>query len=309
MSNSNSLPRVLVIVGPTAVGKTELSLRLAERIRGEIISMDSRLLYRGMDIGTAKPTNAEQSRVPHHMIDLTEPDDNWSLALYRKQALCEIDAVLARGNVPILVGGTGQYVRALMEGWVIPSQKPDEVLRSKLEEWGREIGALALHDRLAVLDADAAATIEPSNLRRTVRAMEVIFKTGRKFSSQRQKEAPDYEFVLIGLNRPRAELYQRVDERIETMFADGLVEEVQNLLAKGYSEANPPLSAIGYREVIDMIRGKITLEDAKALMRRKTREFIRRQANWFKSGDENIHWYEMQPDPLDQILKDLRVTN
>lgn len=300
---------MLVIVGPTAVGKTELSLRLAERIDGEIISMDSRLIYRGMDIGTAKPTKAEQARVPHHMIDLVEPDENWSLALFRKQALREIEGVLERGHVPILVGGTGQYVRALMEGWVIPSQRPDEKLRNKLEEWGREIGAPALHDRLAVLDADAAAVIEPSNLRRSVRALEVIFKTGMKFSSQRQKEAPDYEFELIGLNRPRAELYQRVDERIEKMFVDGLVEEVQNLLAKGYSEANPPLSAIGYREVIDVIRGNMTLEDAKVQMRRKTREFIRRQANWFKTSDENIHWYEMQPDPLARILTDMRIAN
>lgn len=299
----------MVIVGPTAVGKTELSLRLAERIDGEIISMDSRLIYRGMDIGTAKPTNAEQTRVPHHMIDLVEPDENWSLALFRKQALREIEGVLERGHVPILVGGTGQYVRALMEGWVIPSQRPDEKLRNKLEEWGREIGAPALHDRLAVLDADAAAVIEPSNLRRSVRALEVIFKTGMKFSSQRQKEAPDYEFMLVGLNRPRAELYQRVDERIEKMFVDGLVEEVQNLLAKGYSEANPPLSAIGYREVIDVIRGNMTLEDAKVQMRRKTREFIRRQANWFKTSDENIHWYEMQPDPLARILTDMRIAN
>jgi tRNA dimethylallyltransferase len=299
----------MVIVGPTAVGKTELSLRLAERIDGEIISMDSRLIYRGMDIGTAKPTKAEQARVPHHMIDLVEPDENWSLALFRKQALREIEGVLERGHVPILVGGTGQYVRALMEGWVIPSQRPDEKLRNKLEEWGREIGAPALHDRLAVLDADAAAVIEPSNLRRSVRALEVIFKTGMKFSSQRQKEAPDYEFELIGLNRPRAELYQRVDERIEKMFVDGLVEEVQNLLAKGYSEANPPLSAIGYREVIDVIRGNMTLEDAKVQMRRKTREFIRRQANWFKTSDENIHWYEMQPDPLGRILTDMRIAN
>ncbi|MEN6571957.1 MAG: tRNA (adenosine(37)-N6)-dimethylallyltransferase MiaA [Anaerolineaceae bacterium] len=309
MSKLHRLPRVMVIVGPTAVGKTELSLRLAERIDGEIISMDSRLIYRGMDIGTAKPTKAEQARVPHHMIDLVEPDENWSLALFRKQALREIEGVLERGHVPILVGGTGQYVRALMEGWVIPSQRPDEKLRNKLEEWGREIGAPALHDRLAVLDADAAAVIEPSNLRRSVRALEVIFKTGMKFSSQRQKEAPDYEFMLVGLNRPRAELYQRVDERIEKMFVDGLVEEVQNLLAKGYSEANPPLSAIGYREVIDVIRGNMTLEDAKVQMRRKTREFIRRQANWFKTSDENIHWYEMQPDPLERILTNMRIAN
>jgi tRNA dimethylallyltransferase len=191
-----------------------------------------------------------------------------------------------------------------MEGWVIPGQAPDDKLRSTLEDWGKEIGAQALHDRLAVLDEKAAELIEPGNLRRTVRAMEVILRSGRKFSDQRRKEAPGYEFTVIGLNRPRTELYQRVDARIEQMFADGFLQETESLLAKGYSEANPPLSAIGYREVIEVLRGKMSLEEARVQLRRKTREFIRRQANWFKTSDPAIHWYEMTPDPLKQILKD-----
>ena len=309
MLKSNKPPRVIVIVGPTAVGKTELSLRLAERIDGEIISMDSRLIYRGMDIGTAKPSPEERGRVPHHMIDLADPAENWSLALFRKRALQEIDDVLTRGKVPILVGGTGQYVRALLEGWAIPSQKPDETMRNILEAWGREIGVRALHDRLTLLDPLAASGIEPGNLRRTVRALEVILKTGHRFSEQRQKQAPGYEFILIGLTRPRTELYLRVDERIEKMFSDGLVEEVKALLSKGYSEKDPPLSAIGYREVIEVIRGEKSLEDAKIEMRRKSREFIRRQANWFKMDDDTIHWYEMNPDPLEAILSELRIAN
>jgi len=307
MLKSVKKPTVLLIVGPTAVGKTELSLRLAETLKGEIVSMDSKLIYRGMDIGTAKPTLVERARVAHYMIDLVEPDENWSLVLFRKQVLQTIGELQAKGKIPILVGGTGQYVRALMEGWDIPSQVPDAALRNVLESWGKEIGSAALHQKLEVLDPEAAAAIDPNNLRRLVRAFEVIFMTGRKFSIQQRKTAPDLSFWMIGLNRPRAELYLRVDERIEAMIEMGFVEEVENLLAKGYSVSDPPMSAIGYREVIGFIQGEISLEEAQVLMRRKTREFIRRQANWFKSTDEQIHWYEMTPDPFEDILSDLRI--
>ncbi len=309
MLKSVNQPTNLLIVGPTAVGKSELSLRLAEIVKGEIISMDSRLIYRGMDIGTAKPTLAERERVPHYMIDLAEPDENWSLSLFRKQVLLTIGEIQAKGKIPILVGGTGQYVRALMEGWDIPSLVPDAELRNVLESWGKEISPATLHQKLKIIDAEAAASIDPNNLRRVVRALEVIFKTGRKFSIQQQKTAPDLSFWMIGLNRPRSELYQRADERIETMFELGFVEEVSSLLEKGYRITDPPLSAIGYREVIGFIQGEMSLEEAKLLMRRKTREFIRRQANWFKSTDERIHWYEMTPDPLEDILSDLRIAN
>jgi len=298
---------VLVVVGPTAVGKTELSLRLAEEIGGEIVSMDSRLIYRGMNIGTAKPTTAELARIPHHMIDLANPDENWSLALFRRRVLREIEDIQNRKKVAILVGGTGQYVRALMEGWEIPTQKPDYQMRTILEKWGEQIGSAALHEKLKIIDPQAAASIEPNNLRRVVRALEVVFKTGRKFSIQQLKNPPDLKFWVIGLNRPRAELYQRVDARIDAMFDAGLVEEVNGLIEKGYGEEDAPLSAIGYREVIRVLNGEISLEEAKVSMRRKTREFIRKQANWFKSTDEQIHWYEMTPDPLEAILNDLRI--
>ena len=180
---------------------------------------------------------------------------------------------------------------------------------SVLEGWGKEIGSAVLQQKLKILDPEAAATIDPNNLRRVVRALEVIFKTGRKFSIQQQKTAPDLSFWMIGLNRPRSELYQRVDERIEAMFELGFVEEVKTLLEKGYTISDPPLSAIGYREVIGFIQGEMSLDEAKILMRRKTREFIRRQANWFKSTDEQIHWYEMTPDPFEMILSDLRIAN
>ena len=309
MPISSSNPIVLVIIGPTAVGKTELSLRLAEVLHGEIISMDSRLIYRGMNIGTAKPTSFELGRVRHHLVDVADPDETWSLALYRKTALEKIAEIHANGKMPILVGGTGQYIRALMEGWIIPQQKPDEKLRCILEEWGRQIGPGALHEKLGLLDPEAARGIDPSNLRRTVRALEVILKTGKKFSSQREKNPPQLDFYLIGLTRPRAELYQRVDARIEQMFSEGLVEEVRGLLNQGYTADLPPFSAIGYREVCQILNGEITEEEAKTRMKKNTREFIRRQANWFKPGDEQIHWYAMDQDPLDAILSDLRIAN
>jgi len=299
--------KVLILLGPTAVGKTELAIRLAERVGGEIVSADSRLLYRGMDIGTAKPTQEDIARVPHHMIDLAEPDEIWSLALYQQRLMETIREIQTRGNLPIIAGGTGQYIRSLMEGWVIPTVKPDVHLREVLEQWGREIGAEELHRKVALLDPTAAEKIDENNLRRSVRALEVIFGTGELFSKQKEKEAPDLEFKLIGLSRPREELYARVDARIEAMFSDGFVEEVQTLLERGYSAELPTLSAIGYREVIQYLQGDCSLEDAKVLMRRKTREFIRRQANWFKPNDPGIEWVPMTPDPLEEITRSVKV--
>ena len=299
--------KVLILLGPTAVGKTDLAIRLAERVGGEIVSADSRLLYRGMDIGTAKPTPEDMARVPHHMIDLAEPDEIWSLALYQQRLMETNREIQARGNLPIIAGGTGQYIRSLMEGWVIPTVKPDVHLREVLEQWGREIGVEDLHRKVALLDPAAAEKIDANNLRRSVRALEVIFSTGELFSKQKEKEAPDLEFKLIGLSRPREELYARVDARIEAMFSDGFVEEVQTLLERGYSADLPTLSAIGYREVIQYLKGDCSLEDAKVLMRRKTREFIRRQANWFKPDDPGIEWVTMTPDPLEQITRSVKV--
>jgi tRNA dimethylallyltransferase len=295
--------QVLVLVGPTAVGKTELAIRIAEKLGGEIVSADSRLLYRGMDIGTAKPTKNEMARIPHHMIDLAEPDEIWSLATFQQKMLTTIDEIQARGNLPIVAGGTGQYIRSMLEGWIIPTVLPDPHLREVLEHFGLEIGAPELHRRLALIDPQAAAKMDASNLRRSIRALEVMFTTGELFSNQKDKQAPDLDFKLIGLIRPREELYAKVDARIEVMFEEGFVEEVSTLLSKGYNQSLPTLSAIGYREVIQYLHGEITLEEAKVQMRKKTREFIRRQSNWFKPDDPFINWYPMTPDPFDEIIK------
>src|SRR5574342_266739 len=221
-----SKPPLVLVVGPTAVGKTELAIQLAERLNGEIVSADSRLFYRGMDIGTAKPTAEECARVPHHLIDVADPDEIWSLAVYQQQASKIIADIHAHGKLPFLVGGTGQYVRAVTEGWTPPQVKPDKRLRdelerlalSKVEGMKDEKGADWLHARLRQLDPLAAEKINGRNVRRTIRALEVILTTGRRFSEQRRQSNSPYNLLTIGLKRPRAELYQRVDERIEAMF-------------------------------------------------------------------------------------------
>lgn len=281
---------LVIIVGPTAVGKTEMSIALAKRIEGEIVSADSRLLYRGMDIGTAKPSFGERAMVPHHLIDVADPDDMWSLALYQRAAYQAIKDVLARGKIPILVGGTGQYIRAIVEGWYLPPQKPDTGLRSVLEKWADEIGKQELHRRLALLDTQAAAIIDARNVRRTIRALEVILLTGKRFSAQRSRVACPFTYRMIGLTRSRSELYQRIDRRIERMIAEGLISEVRALLSKGYSPDLPTMSAIGYAEIISFLSGKIGLDEAIQMMKRRTRQFVRRQAAWFRDDDPRIAW-------------------
>ena len=294
-------PPLVVLVGPTAVGKTELAIALAERLQGEIISADSRLFYSGMDIGTAKPTPAERARVPHHLIDVSDPAHPWSLAVFQQAAAKAIAEVHARGRLPFLVGGTGQYIHAVTHGWKPPEMAPNPALRKALESLTESQGPFWLYERLAVLDPDSAQNIDPRNVRRTVRALEVILSTGRRFSEQRGQAESPYHLLTLGLTRPRPELYARIDARIEAMFAAGLLEEVRRLLEQGCSPDLPTLSAIGYRECVEVIQGKMTAEEAKTQMRRRTRVFVRRQANWFKLDDPQIHWFEAAENPMDEI--------
>ena len=299
------LPPLIFIVGPTAVGKTELAIQLAERLNGEIVSADSRLFYRGMDIGTAKPTSKERARVPHHLIDVANPDEIWSLAVFQQKAIEIIANVHAREKLPFLVGGTGQYVRAVTQGWTPPQVEPDPRLRGVLEELAREKGIFWLHAILERIDPAAAKKIDPRNVRRTIRALEVILTTGKPFSQQRRQSDSPYSLLTIGLKRPREELYKRVDERIEAMFAAGFVEEVKRLLEKGYSPTLPTMSAIGYRECIQVVKGQWSIEQAKVEMRRATRIFVRRQANWFKENDPQIHWFEAGQENVVKLIEDL----
>jgi len=292
---------LIVLVGPTAVGKTETAVQLALRLCGEIISADSRLFYRGMDIGTAKPSLQERQGVPHHLIDIADPDETLSLAVFQRLARQALVEIWSRDRLPILVGGTGQYTRAVTQGWEVPPVQPDPRLRAALEVWEKEIGKEGLHARLAVLDPAAATAIDARNVRRTVRALEVILTTGRRFSDQRSSAPPDFPSLTIGLARPRDELYLRLDRRIDAMLEAGFVQEVERLLAQGYSPDLPTLSAIGYGEIAAYFLGEITLDEAVALIKRRTRIFVRRQANWFKPDDPHIHWFPAGEENLAQI--------
>lgn len=314
LKGEGNKPPLILIVGPTAVGKTEIAIQLAERLNGEIVSADSRLFYREMNIGTAKPTSAEQLRVPHHLIDIANPDEILSLAVFQQKAEDAIADIHTRNKLPFLVGGTGQYVRAVTEGWTPPEVEPDERLRDELgrlalshaEGMKDEKGIFWLHDKLKSLDPGAAEKIDARNFRRTIRALEVIMTTGKKFSEQRGQSNSPYHLVTIGLTRPREELYRRVDERIETMFTNGFIDEVKRLLAKGYSPSLPTMSAIGYRECVGVIQGELTEEQAKVQIRRATRVYVRRQANWFKESDAGIHWFKVRDGVAEEIEKNIR---
>ena len=293
---------LVMITGPTAVGKTQLSLEIVGSLNGEIISADSRLFYKELDIGTAKPSRNERKVVQHHLIDIADPDETLSLSVFQQSVYSICEKLWGEKKVPFLVGGTGQFIRAIMEGWVIPPQYPNKEMRGILELWGREIGPENLHDKLRLLDPKAAEKMDARNLRRIIRALEVILSTGKMFSDQRKKQKLGFKFKVIGLTRDREELYQRVDERIVQMFENGFVDEVRALLDQGYHPELPALSAIGYKEVIDYLQGNILMDEVVLLMKRRTRSYIRRQANWFKLKDERIKWFEMHDGVGQEVL-------
>lgn len=296
---------LIIILGPTAVGKTEISIKLAEMMGAEIVSADSRLFYRGMDIGTAKPTLEERARVPHHLIDVADPDQVWNLAIYLREAKKAIEDIDRRGKLPFVVGGTGQYIEALVEGWRIPSVKPDPELRDAIRDWADEIGVSGIRERLEILDPEAAESIDGPNLRRMVRALEVIFHSGGKFSTQKGQGPTPYHVLKLGLTRPREELYERIDRRIHAMLEAGFIDEVKSLLAEGYSPDLPPLSAIGYRQIIHYLNDVITLDEAVRQMKSRSHKYVRKQANWFQSDDPDIVWFSVTDDVVEKMEKEI----
>lgn len=285
-------------------------MRLAGELGGEIVSADSRQVYRGMDIGTAKPTPAERQLVPHHLIDIKEPSETISLGEYQQLAAQAIAGVYQRQRLPLLVGGTGQYVRAVVEGWQTPELPPQPALRAELEAQAEREGREAVFARLAALDPVSASRIDPRNLRRVIRALEVTLTLGKPFSQAQTKAPPPYRILQIGLTRPRPALYDRADARIEAMFAAGFVAEVERLLAAGCSPDLPSFSSLGYREIAAFLAGEHSLEDARTLLRRHTRQFIRRQYNWFSLSDPGIVWFDLSAaepgDVLDCVQEWLR---
>ncbi len=297
---------LVAIVGPTAIGKTEISIAVAEALQAEIISADSRLIYRGMDIGTAKPSPEQLAQVPHHLIDIAEPEQSWSLARFKLAADEAILEVQERNRLPLLVGGTGQYVTAILEGWAPPPKAADDSIRTRYEDFAAEQGISALHSQLKEVDPSSAARIDPQNIRRVARALEVYELTGTPPSEQRRSSPPDYRVLRLGLHLPRPELYSRIDERIDRMLERGLVAEVRELLDRGIELDHSPMSGIGYRQIGEFLVGNQTLEQAVVEMRRLTRQFVRRQANWFKPDDPKIEWNDLGDGLADRLVDRIR---
>lgn len=282
---------LVVICGPTAVGKTAAATELAERVGGEIVAADSRTIYRQMDIGTAKPTPEQRARVRHHLLDVANPDEIITVAVYRRMARAAIQEIRARRKTPILVGGTGLYIRAVVDGFTIPEVPPDPSLRQHLEEVERHAPG-ALHARLSAADPVAAARIHPRNVRRLIRALEVFEHTGRPISTQQRRADPVGRIVQIGLTVNRGALYRHIDERVDAQIAAGLIHEVRNLLARGHDPSLPALQGLGYKEIIEYLGGKVTLEEATRRLKRNTRRYAKRQYTWFRR-DARIRWLEV----------------
>lgn len=285
-------PPLLVILGATATGKTGLALQLAAALKGEIVSADSRQIYRGMDVGTAKPNAQQRRSVPHHLIDIADPDENPGLAEIQRMARDAIADVQRRGQLPMLVGGTGQYLSAIVEGWTIPLVPPNESLRAELELFAAEQGRAALHRRLVQADPVTAARTHPNNLRRVVRSLEVWHETGRPISEQQQRQPPPWDIRQIGLCLERRALHQRADRRLEAMVDAGFVAEVRALLQAGYSRDLPSMSGLGYRELAAHLLDGLPLPDAIAAAQIATHGFIRRQLTWFRGHDDGIRWHD-----------------
>ncbi|MEW6398346.1 MAG: tRNA (adenosine(37)-N6)-dimethylallyltransferase MiaA [Bacillota bacterium] len=298
----SELPLLLVICGPTAVGKSAVALELARRLGGEIISGDSAQVYRHMDIGTAKPTPAERREIPHHLVDIRDPDERWSVADFRGAVDELVPRVVARGHLPILAGGTMLYIRAVTAGYHFPSPACDPGLRQRLYEQVTREGVASLHARLARLDPDTARRLHPGDVRRIVRALEVCLLTGERMSVLAARRQPGpYRPLVVGLTRPRPVLYRRIDARVDDMLQAGLVEEVRRLLARGYHPGIPSMRALGYREMVDYLYGRTTLEEARRLFARNTRHFARRQFTWMRR-ERGMTWIDLGEDKEEEAI-------
>ncbi|MGQ0571950.1 MAG: tRNA (adenosine(37)-N6)-dimethylallyltransferase MiaA [Armatimonadota bacterium] len=287
--------RLAVLCGPTAVGKTAIGVALAERLDAEIVAADSRTIYRGMDIGTAKPTPEQRQRVPHHLIDVAEPDETFTLADYQRLARDALRDIHGRGRLPLLVGGTGLYIRAIVDDLAIPEVTPDRALRAALEAGERVHCPGHLHGRLAALDPVAAAHIHPHNIRRLVRALEVTLLTGRPISSQQRHSAAPGAVTIIGLMMARPDLYRRIDARIDAQLASGLVEETRRLLARGIPVEAPSMQGLGYKEIAGWLQGECAYDEAIRRLARNTRRYAKRQLTWFRR-DPRIIWIDLSDD-------------
>ena len=297
------MSHLIAIVGPTAVGKSALAIHLAQVFGGEIVSADSRQVFHGMDIGTAKPSPQERELVPHHLIDVVEPDQDFTLALYQQMATRAIQDIERRGRLALLVGGSGLYVRALLGSFIIPHVPPDAELRRRLKQKAEEEGYMALHEELKRVDATAARRIDPRNVRRVIRALEVYRALGLP-PSQLQGSSPFPRTLVIGLTSTREDLYRRIDLRVDHMMEQGLVNEVERLLEQGYSPDLPAMSGLGYKQICQYLKGELNLAEAVRKIRNETHRFARHQYAWFRLNDEAIHWFHVG-DGMEQLVQNL----
>lgn len=286
---------VLAVVGPTASGKSALGLAIARRFNGEIVCMDSMQIYRGMDIGTAKPTLEEQATIPHHMLDIVEPADTFSVSQYAQRVEPVLHEIESRGKRAILVGGTGLYLRALTQGLSLGGAEADEALRAKLHAMEAEpSGKERLHDWLKAVDPQTAERLHPNDVRRVIRAIEVYETTGTPLSQQERASVPDmpFNFKLIGCTMERERLYEKINQRVDRMLEAGLMDEVEGLLKAGVSPACQSMQGIGYKELVPCFQGRLSLEDAAVLLKRNTRHYAKRQWTWFK-GERDVRWVDV----------------
>jgi len=297
------MSRLVAIVGPTASGKTVLAVSLAERLGGEIVNADSRQVYRGMDIGTAKPTADQRARVRHWLVDVADPAEGFNLGRFAELAGQALSDIWSRGRPAFLAGGTGQYVWALLEGWRVPRVPPDRTLRRELEALAEREGPQALQRELAAVDPEAASRIDARNVRRLVRALEVYRLTGQPISAWRARAIPEFDSLIIGLRCERRELYRRIDARVEAMLTAGLVEEVRGLLTQGHRPDLPAMSGIGYRQVCQHLAGELSLAEAVERIKTETHRLARMQHTWFRADDARIRWLDVtRGEPLTRAL-------
>ncbi|OLA77441.1 MAG: tRNA (adenosine(37)-N6)-dimethylallyltransferase MiaA [Candidatus Melainabacteria bacterium 35_41] len=276
--------KVIAVVGATASGKTAYAVELARRVNGEIISADSRLVYKGLDIGTAKPDMDERFGIPHYMIDIVEPEVDYSVGLYANEARNIIEDIISRGKTPVIAGGTGLYFRILLENYDLPKINPDYELRETLSK----LSFAELYEMLVNLDAEAAKLVVQNDKRRAIRFIEIVKLTGSPVSEARGLKEPEFEVEWIGLNYPREELYDRINRRVDLMIEQGLVDETKNLLAK-HGRINNIINTIGYREITSYLDGELTLEEAKDKLKQNTRNYAKRQLTWFRKNPD-IKW-------------------
>ena len=283
--------QVVVVLGATGTGKTRLAIEIAQALDGEVVNADSRYVYRGMDIGTAKPTPDERRGIPHHVLDIVEAADPFSVAAFLELAYVAIEDIGGRGRLPVVVGGTPQYLCALLEGWSAPAVLPDACYRRQLEL----LAADTLHEQLRAADPVSAARIDPRNTRRVIRALEIVRATGGPVSAVQGKTAPPYRFHILGLRQPRAALHARVDRRVREMFSAGWLAEVERLRARHLTATTPAMSAHGYREALAVLEGDMSLDEAINQTQRMVHRYIRHQETWFRRF-EGIHWFDSSED-------------